>query len=860
MRFGPKSVLLLVLLAAAAIASSQVGSFKYLPSTFVPTGISADGSTVIGTNSGQPAYYREQTGLTILTSTKSESPRAVTADGSVIYSFSSKWTNGVRTDNTGSVYGVSDDGTITLVNDSGLYLVTPTERISLPTAWSNHIYSPEHIVPDGSGAYGHWRDQNYGSPGGVYWSKDADPRELPDGITYVAATLHGEHFYTLQVPTEYNDVKARSLCDNGTPIVLLDPVTSDLAYCCARDNCLVSAGQAIYLPYRQALVSLIGILTEYGVSGFQDGLTKLTLLHVSGDGLVLLGRGTDVNNAVKYWVARITPHGSSDHYDIPINNAFSVATPGVLGNDVFSLGATCVLVSSTTHGSLALGPDGSFSYTPEQNFIGSDTFVYKLQKGNASSANIAVSIRVGAPASLDAPAVIASGGTGTGRVTLNFTAFKDETVKLTSSRTNVATVPASVVVPSGSNFATFPITAAALTTSANTTLSATYNGVSRTKGLMVAASSPKSLTFDATSYCGGNGVAPIGSVVLWSKAPSSGLTVNLSSSNPEVLQVPATVRIGAGYLSNTFAASTKATLSPVNVTVTASGNGSSATCTITIRKPKLKSLTFPNTIRSGSNGVVTVTLDGSWTDSANPYVVKLYLNNVLSGQDAIDQGTGNTFTQLKVPVVRYRTSINLLARCSDGTELEVLMPVETALLTGFTGRTPTIHGGLTAIADLHYDGTPDRAETVTYASSNTTVIPTPGKTGGAMAKSIPTNPVTSAADVTLSATFEGVTQSYVQRVIPAELASLSVTPTTVKGGSHLTGSISLFGVAAVNARVGLTSSNPAAIPVSASATVAMGSSAKTFDIATNPVTSETSVVLTATYRGVQKSVTITVTP
>ena len=57
------------------------------------------------------------------------------------------------------------------------------------------------------------------------------------------------------------------------------------------------------------------------------------------------------------------------------------AADGVLANDQDADGdaLTAVLVAGPSHGALALGADGSFTYTPEAGFTGSDTFTYRAR-------------------------------------------------------------------------------------------------------------------------------------------------------------------------------------------------------------------------------------------------------------------------------------------------------------------------------------------------------------------------------------------------------------------------------------------------------------------------------------------------
>jgi VCBS repeat-containing protein len=64
-----------------------------------------------------------------------------------------------------------------------------------------------------------------------------------------------------------------------------------------------------------------------------------------------------------------------------------VPAAGVLGNDsdIDGPSLSSILVSGPAHGSLALNGDGSFTYTPEANYNGSDSFTYKANDGLAES-------------------------------------------------------------------------------------------------------------------------------------------------------------------------------------------------------------------------------------------------------------------------------------------------------------------------------------------------------------------------------------------------------------------------------------------------------------------------------------------
>ena len=94
------------------------------------------------------------------------------------------------------------------------------------------------------------------------------------------------------------------------------------------------------------------------------------------------------------------PVAANDVYATNKDTALTVAAPGVLSNDtdIDGQAITAVLVSGPAHGALALNADGSFTYTPAVDFVGTDSFVYQPKDvvgmlGNAATVTIVVNIR-----------------------------------------------------------------------------------------------------------------------------------------------------------------------------------------------------------------------------------------------------------------------------------------------------------------------------------------------------------------------------------------------------------------------------------------------------------------------------------
>jgi thermitase len=87
------------------------------------------------------------------------------------------------------------------------------------------------------------------------------------------------------------------------------------------------------------------------------------------------------------------PIAQDDAYSVEAEGTLAVGTPGVLGNDadLENDPLSTIVNSDVSHGTLALNPDGSFSYAPASGFAGADSFTYRASDGVASS-NVATVI------------------------------------------------------------------------------------------------------------------------------------------------------------------------------------------------------------------------------------------------------------------------------------------------------------------------------------------------------------------------------------------------------------------------------------------------------------------------------------
>ena len=75
---------------------------------------------------------------------------------------------------------------------------------------------------------------------------------------------------------------------------------------------------------------------------------------------------------------------------------YVVAAPGVLGNDTDGDGdpLTAGSASDPANGTVVLNADGSYTYTPDHNFLGSDSFTYVVSDGTGSTDTATVTLTV----------------------------------------------------------------------------------------------------------------------------------------------------------------------------------------------------------------------------------------------------------------------------------------------------------------------------------------------------------------------------------------------------------------------------------------------------------------------------------
>ena len=96
--------------------------------------------------------------------------------------------------------------------------------------------------------------------------------------------------------------------------------------------------------------------------------------------------------------AALAAVGVNDSLTMKHDRTAVVAAPGVLANDLNLLGgATAILVSGVSHGTLSLQSNGGYTYTPTSGYVGGDSFRYRPSGLLSTAATVTITITNAAP-------------------------------------------------------------------------------------------------------------------------------------------------------------------------------------------------------------------------------------------------------------------------------------------------------------------------------------------------------------------------------------------------------------------------------------------------------------------------------
>jgi hypothetical protein len=506
---------------------------------------------------------------------------------------------------------------------------------------------------------------------------------------------------------------------------------------------------------------------------------------------------------------------------------------------------------------------------------------------NAGSASAQFTLQPTSLRSLTiSPSTISGGAQPQGIVMLNGQAPAGGAVVSLSSSSPTVNPPAAVTVEAGSFSASFPISTNSVTTNTTATVTASYgNSSAQAQVTLTAQQPPTSLTLSPTSTTGTSG-SSFATVTIASPA-STDQVLQVASSNPSIASVPNGVTIPAGSTTGGFNIFTTSVSVQTVVTISVSGGGVTKTASLTINPdaaPPPATPTAPTLLSPASNARVAQPISFDWTDVSGATSYELQIDDssnftaplTLSQRVAVSQATVTGLpTQRLFWRVRAFNSAGVAGPFSNSRRFtaQAASTPTTASLSGVSVSPTSVVGGTTAQGTITLTGgAPSGGAVVTLSSANTSVVSVPASVtvaagASSVTFSIGTSAVAANTGVTITATYGGVSRTTTLTVTPAStptpasLSAVSVSPSSVVGGTTAQGTITLTGGApSGGAVVTLSSANTSVVSVPASVNVAAGVSSANFSVNTSAVGANTGVTITATYGGVSRTTTLTVTP
>ena len=488
------------------------------------------------------------------------------------------------------------------------------------------------------------------------------------------------------------------------------------------------------------------------------------------------------------------------------------------------------------------------------------------------------------------PSSVTGGGSSQGTVTLNGASpTGGATVLLGSSNTAVATVPASVTVAAGQTAATFSATTTAVTTTTSATITASYSGTSANSTLTVNPASSSLTEYDFTypnraSFlaAGWDFLAVSSAGVTRNTEQTTGAVVSYNVA-PGVLQIP----VDSGDLWGTQNDSRNTVFRSVPTNWTSMRLNLSFAPTTNYQQVGLVAYqdddNYVNLTRifNGTNLVAFAVEKGanpSVVNSAGVTATNFYLRldrdpstNTITGYYSLDNVTWVQVSSTVLALNNPQLAIFAGGSPSGLPNVKITwaqVAAGSSALGVTLGLNPTsVAGGVSSQGTVTLSSAaPAGGAVVTLGSSNATVAAVPATVTIAAGQttatfSITTTAVSTATPATITASYSGSNGSATLTVNPAAISTVSLSPTTVTGGTGSTGTVTLTGVAPNGGLVvTLGGNNTAVAAVPASVTVPAGQATATFSITTTAVTTVTSVTITATSGTSSGNAILTVSP
>ncbi len=280
---------------------------------------------------------------------------------------------------TNDAYSLEEDGLLNITESAGLlandnYSASQNASVSLVDGPTNGTLE---LAEDGSFVY--TPNANFSGDDSFTYAAIVNGTTIGQATVSISVTSvndapqSGNDVYEVNEDTlltaEGNGVLANDTDADGdtlSAVIVSQPVNGTVE--------LSADGSFVYTPNENF----------FGVDGFS---------YMVGDGQTMSDVATVTINVNP---VNDAPVGADFSYSVEEDTTLEILAPGILegATDVDSETLTAIVRTGPTNGTLTLSEDGSFIYTPNENFFGLDTFTFVVSDGVTESAEQTVSIDV----------------------------------------------------------------------------------------------------------------------------------------------------------------------------------------------------------------------------------------------------------------------------------------------------------------------------------------------------------------------------------------------------------------------------------------------------------------------------------
>ncbi len=287
------------------------------------------------------------------------------------------------------------------VSDSSAVLLDPTDKIRF-------VPDPDYNGPSGTITFRGWDQTDGNSSGATGVDVSSNGGTSAYSSTTATANLAVTSINDIPmlgsfagvVDTISEDTEAEialaELMSQGDETDIDNPVNAFVVKSVAAGTLRIGTSSALANAWTPGVNDTIDVgnkaywTTAPNVHGTQD---VFDVVARDAAGAELIGGVTAQINVI---AVNDAPVAAAESFTVSGNTTLVVSGLGVLSNDadVDADPLAAPSISGTANGTLTLNPDGSFSYTPNPGFVGTDTFIYVANDGTVNSDPVTVTITV----------------------------------------------------------------------------------------------------------------------------------------------------------------------------------------------------------------------------------------------------------------------------------------------------------------------------------------------------------------------------------------------------------------------------------------------------------------------------------